>query len=98
MSADPDERLLALVHDLRTPLTVVTGSAELLEMRGEELGATERREYTRRLAEGARGAAGAPGRRAERALHAARWTVICGSSPGTWTGGGSAGSACANPK
>ncbi len=54
MSGAAEERLLTLVHDLRTPLTVVAGFADLLEARGEELTADDRREYTKRLAEGAR--------------------------------------------
>ncbi len=54
MSGGTDQRLVTLVHDLRTPLTVVAGFAELLEARGEELSVEERREYTRRVADGAR--------------------------------------------
>lgn len=51
---DPHERLVRLVHDLRTPLTVVGGFADLLEARGEQLSAEQRAEFTARLAEGAR--------------------------------------------
>lgn len=54
MTGTADERLLTLVHDLRTPLTVVAGFAELLEARGEQLSAEDRREFTARIAEGAR--------------------------------------------
>ena len=54
MSGAADERLLTLVHDLRTPLTVVAGFAELLEARGEKLSAEDRQEFTTRIAEGAR--------------------------------------------
>ncbi len=54
MSDEADERLVTLVHDLRTPLTVVSGFAELLESRGERLGPEERAEFTARLADAAR--------------------------------------------
>ncbi len=43
-----------LVHDLRTPLTVVAGFADLLERRGDELSATQRADLVRRIADGAR--------------------------------------------
>ena len=47
--ADNDE-LRALVHDLRTPLTIVLGFSDLLVRRGAELGADERDDYARRIA------------------------------------------------
>ncbi len=50
---EPGERLVALVHDLRTPLTVVGGFAELLVSRGETLAPEQREEYLARLAEAA---------------------------------------------
>jgi signal transduction histidine kinase len=54
MAADGDahERLLALTHDLRTPLTLVTGFAEML--RREGLTDEQRADYLSRLAECAR--------------------------------------------
>jgi K+-sensing histidine kinase KdpD len=47
------DRLTSLVHDLRTPLAVVVGFAELLERRAAELSDEQRAEYVRRIAEGA---------------------------------------------
>jgi signal transduction histidine kinase len=46
---DGAERLVALVHDLRTPLAIVLGFAELLAKRGDELAPAERHEYVERL-------------------------------------------------
>jgi signal transduction histidine kinase len=43
-----------LVHDLRTPLAVVSGFAELLERRGDALSAEQRAEYLARIVQGAR--------------------------------------------
>lgn len=53
-SGSPDERLATLVHDLLSPLTVVTGFADVLETRGETLTPEQRATYTTLLAEGAR--------------------------------------------
>jgi signal transduction histidine kinase len=44
----------ALVHDLRTPLAVVSGFAELLERRGDALSTEQRAEYLARIVQGAR--------------------------------------------
>ncbi len=51
---DPHERLLKLAHDLRTPLVVVNGFAELLAARGPELPDEQRDEFLSRLVEGAK--------------------------------------------
>jgi signal transduction histidine kinase len=48
--ADPDERLSRLVHDLRTPLTIVQGFAELLDRGGGTLDDARRSEYLGRIA------------------------------------------------
>ena len=45
-----DERLVELVHDLRTPLTIVQGFADLLSRRGATLTEEERTEYVARIA------------------------------------------------
>ena len=45
-----DERLVSLVHDLRTPLTIVQGFADLLSRRGASLTAEQREEYVTRIA------------------------------------------------
>jgi signal transduction histidine kinase len=50
--ADPDERLFRLVHDLRTPLTIVSGFADLLRRRAD-LTEAQRAEYAERIAEAA---------------------------------------------
>ncbi|MEA2254562.1 MAG: hypothetical protein QOG35_607 [Solirubrobacteraceae bacterium] len=50
----PDADLLALVHDLRTPLTIVEGFSDLLARRGPELDAAQRDEYAGRIAAAAR--------------------------------------------
>jgi len=50
----PEDELRGLVHDLRTPLTLVTGFSELLVRRADDLPAPERDEYVRRIADAAR--------------------------------------------
>ena len=47
---DDDERLVSLVHDLRTPLTIVQGFADLLARRGAALTDEQRDEYVSRIA------------------------------------------------
>jgi signal transduction histidine kinase len=47
---DPDARLARLVHDLRTPLTIVQGFAELLDRAGSGLDDARRTEYLGRIA------------------------------------------------
>ena len=49
-----DDELRTLVHDLRTPLTLVEGFSDLLVRRGADLPAPERDEYVRRIADAAR--------------------------------------------
>ena len=53
-SADAEERLRALVHALRTPLTIVEGFADALARRGEEMSREERAEYVERIGDAAR--------------------------------------------
>jgi signal transduction histidine kinase len=48
------DELRTLVHDLRTPVTIVEGFADLLVRRGPDLGAAEREEYAQRIAAAAR--------------------------------------------
>jgi K+-sensing histidine kinase KdpD len=50
----PEDELRTLVHDLRTPLTLVSGFSDLLVRRAEDLSAPERDEYLRRIADAAR--------------------------------------------
>lgn len=50
---DPAQRLMSLVHDLRTPLVVVAGFADLLATR-QDLDATQRAEFAVRLRDAAR--------------------------------------------
>ena len=50
----PDDELRTLVHDLRTPLTLVEGFSDLLVRRADDLPAPERDEYVRRIADAAR--------------------------------------------
>ena len=45
-----DERVVGLVHDLRTPLTIIQGFADLLARRGSSLTEAERDEYVARIA------------------------------------------------
>ena len=47
-----DERISKLVHDLRTPLTVVSGFAEILVRRGSQLEQAQRDEYLSRIVDG----------------------------------------------
>jgi K+-sensing histidine kinase KdpD len=49
-----DDDLRTLVHDLRTPLTLLEGFSDLLVRRGEELPAAQRDEYVQRIAAAAR--------------------------------------------
>jgi K+-sensing histidine kinase KdpD len=51
--ASSDE-LRTLVHDLRTPLTIVQGFSDLLVRRGAELEPEQRDEYAQRIAAAAR--------------------------------------------
>jgi K+-sensing histidine kinase KdpD len=53
MDGDADA-LRALVHDLRTPLTIVEGFSDLLVRRGAELAPEQRDEYAQRIADAAR--------------------------------------------
>lgn len=49
-----DDKLRTLVHDLRSPLTIVEGFSELLVRRGAELDAAQREEFAQRIADAAR--------------------------------------------
>jgi signal transduction histidine kinase len=49
-----DDELRKLVHDLRTPLTVVEGFARMLERGEERLSAEERAEFLGRILEASR--------------------------------------------
>jgi K+-sensing histidine kinase KdpD len=49
-----DAELRALVHALRTPLTIVEGFSDLLVRRGAQLAPDEREKHLRRIAEAAR--------------------------------------------
>jgi K+-sensing histidine kinase KdpD len=48
------DELRTLVHDLRTPLTIVEGFSDLLVRRGAELEPEQRDEYAQRIADAAR--------------------------------------------
>jgi K+-sensing histidine kinase KdpD len=50
MTDGGDEHLISIVHDLRTPLTIVQGFADLLSRRGASLSAEQREEYVTRIA------------------------------------------------
>ena len=47
------DELSRLVHDLRTPLAIVSGFAELLERRREQLTSEQQAEYLTRIRESA---------------------------------------------
>ena len=49
-----DERLAQLVHDLRTPLTIVLGFTDMLRKRGDDLPAEQRAEFVQRIDEAAK--------------------------------------------
>jgi K+-sensing histidine kinase KdpD len=53
-TADADAQLGALVHALRTPLTIVAGFADALASRGEQMSVEERAEYVERIGDAAR--------------------------------------------
>jgi signal transduction histidine kinase len=50
MTDEAEDRLVRLVHDLRSPLTVIQGFAELLERRGDALSREQHDEYVARIA------------------------------------------------
>ena len=47
--SDADERLRTLVHDIRTPLTIITGFCDLLERQKGKLTEQQRDDYQRRI-------------------------------------------------
>jgi signal transduction histidine kinase len=51
---DAEERIRKLVHDLRTPATVISGFADLLERGGDSLTDERRAEYIKRIGDSAR--------------------------------------------
>lgn len=53
MSED-DEVLAKLVHDIRTPLTLVLGFTDLLRRRGDELSPDQREEFLQRIDDAAK--------------------------------------------
>jgi K+-sensing histidine kinase KdpD len=46
-----EDPLRRLVHDLRAPLTVAQGFADLLAQRGDSVAPEQREEFTRRIAD-----------------------------------------------
>ena len=44
-----EDRLVRLVHDLRTPLTVITGFCDLLERQKDKLTDEQKADYQRRV-------------------------------------------------
>jgi signal transduction histidine kinase len=50
----PEDALVALLHDLRTPLAIVSGFAELLVKNDSALSPAQRRDYVERIAAAAR--------------------------------------------
>jgi signal transduction histidine kinase len=48
-----EERLVMMVHDLRTPLTVISGFCELLDRQRDRLTEEQKDEYLRRISEAA---------------------------------------------
>jgi signal transduction histidine kinase len=48
------EPVAQLIHELRTPLAVVSGFAELLQTRGDALTEQQRAEYLARIVSGTR--------------------------------------------
>ena len=52
--SEAEERIRKLVHDLRTPATVISGFADLLERGGDSLTDERRDEYISRIANAAR--------------------------------------------
>jgi signal transduction histidine kinase len=51
---EAEERIRKLVHDLRTPATVISGFADLLERGGDSLTDDRRAEYIKRIGDAAR--------------------------------------------
>lgn len=49
-----DERIARLVHDLRTPLTIVLGFSDMLRKRGDDLTAEQRAEFLARVDDAAK--------------------------------------------
>lgn len=50
---DPGERLVRIVHDVRTPLTIIGGFADMLVKR-PDMDAAQREDFIARIAEAAR--------------------------------------------